>query len=381
MNDSTYNQNTQYTQSSISENDAQQCKEFISSMLTDQAISNLSLDMRAKYLKCFNGPGNSITLDDGRIVYLSAKPPSATPTPVAENFREGFDAEDTVGVKLLVANGSATNTLVNQESHSAEDKIGVQLLVANGNAITQSKPTDNLEKISDKIEKKVFANIQKYEPQFVNDIVSGVKGILSGRQQNNNIATTAANTDSQIYNLPQQAAPRPGPEQPQYQPQYQSSDNINNPEYARPILHNNVNSFNQSTGGLLSVNLPESNNYRDGGLPSFSAGKSEINFPTDKNPADFYSYYGLLGPKGSDYVPTNTISETNKMLGRLQYVPPPLPPAFDFSYFGSLKSQNIDNVRPVNALQGSYTYNEKIVNDDIVDEVKLTNREDYSMIR
>jgi len=153
------------------------------------------------------------------------------------------------------------------------------------------------------------------------------------------------------------------------------------PKFVNDIVAEVNAQINQNGG--LSVNADQANVYpnRDGGLPSMSGTKAEVSFPNDPNPPDFYSYYGLLGSKGADYVPTNTISETNKMLGRLEYAPPPLPPAFDFSNFGSLKSKGIDNVKPVNALHAYHDYNEKIVRDEIVDEVKLTNREDYSMIR
>jgi hypothetical protein len=80
---------------------------------------------------------------------------------------------------------------------------------------------------------------------------------------------------------------------------------------------------------------------------------------------DMYSYYGALQPKGSDYVSSNAISETNRMLGRLDYTPPPLPPNMDFTYYGELRSNCADSVKPVNALQGLNNYSEKILDDKL----------------
>jgi hypothetical protein len=103
-----------------------------------------------------------------------------------------------------------------------------------------------------------------------------------------------------------------------------------------------------------------------------------------------YSHYGKLVPKGSDYVPSNTISETNKMLSRMDYLPPPLPPNMDFSYYGALRSKGLDTVKPVNGLQGLNTNNsEQILNERLYaitgqpgyEEPPVPNRIDYTMMR
>jgi len=313
---STDNSNFQYTPSNFSitdgnySTDLQNCKALISSMLADPTVSSLQLNTNPKILQCFDGPGQSLTLDDGRVVYAEINNKNITPTLTMESFKEGVDSEEKVPLILSIKKGEKITTPVNTS-------IGIRIFT--------DKQQDNTD---------VDGQLFKSDTVFPNMHVP----------------------EQQTFPIQQSI----------------SSNNVNN-----TILHNNNNN------GGLSVNAYQTNNYNspDGGLASISGNKADVSFPSDPSPPDFYSYFGLLGTKGSDYVPTNTISETNKMLGRLQYVPPPLPPAFDFSYFGSLKSHGIDNVMPVNALQGSFTFNEKIVRDDIVDEVKLTNREDYSMIR
>ena len=142
----------------------------------------------------------------------------------------------------------------------------------------------------------------------------------------------------------------------------------------------------------MSVEVPKhySNNI-PGQLPSISESKAKVNFPNMNSYPDMYSYYGALQPKGSDYVPLNTISETNKMLGRLDYVPPPLPPNMDFSYYGALRSKCGDSVKPANALQGPNpnNYSEQILDEKLYaitgqpgyEELPIPNRVDYTMIR
>jgi hypothetical protein len=172
------------------------------------------------------------------------------------------------------------------------------------------------------------------------------------------------------------------PNAPQYKQSSRPSSNA--------IPRENTNNVFQS--GNMSVEIPKQySNQTPGQLPSISESKTKVNFPIMNTPPDMYSYYGALQSKGSDYVSSNAISETNKMLGRLDYVPPPLPPNFDFSYYGALRSKNTDSVKPVNALQGPNpnNYSEKILDEKFYaitgqpgyEELPIPNRIDYTMIK
>jgi hypothetical protein len=158
---------------------------------------------------------------------------------------------------------------------------------------------------------------------------------------------------------------------------------------SNPIVRPNENNVFQSVN--MSVNLSDQYfNNTPGQLPSISKNNTQVNFPSIDSPSDMYSYYGALRSKGSDYAPSNTISETNKMLSRLDYIPPPLPPNFDFNYYGALRSKGVDTVKPVNGHQGPNTHNvEQILDEKLYaitghpgyQEMPVPNRIDYAMIR
>jgi hypothetical protein len=165
-----------------------------------------------------------------------------------------------------------------------------------------------------------------------------------------------------------------------------AQERSNNNFFATP------NTRNISQPGQLLVNVPyqlssDSNNY--GQIQSIPENKAQIVFPNAYSDADIYSYNGALQPKGSDYVPLNTISQTDKTLSRMDYQPPPLPPSFDFSHFGALRANNTDNVKPVNAIQGLDTYRDNILDDNLYNitgqpgydkKTPLTNRVFYTMV-
>jgi hypothetical protein len=268
----------------------------------------------------------------------TATPSSKKINTSPENVYDIINNINTVPANINIAYTTpSVNSTINRNSLNSQ---------YNSSNYTSNQRRDDLASLSDRLEEKILNNIKAQEPRFVNDIVAGVNAQVT-------LSNLARNQQSRVNTTPR-------------------------PDFSRQITHNNQN----QTGGLsINVDKANANPNRVGGLPSMSGSKAEVSFPNDPNPPDFYSYYGLLGSKGADYVPSNTISETNKMLGRLEYVPPPLPPAFDFSNFGSLKSKGIDNIKPVNALHAYHNYDEKIIVDNVVDEPKLTNREDYSMIR
>jgi len=196
-------------------------------------------------------------------------------------------------------------------------------------------------------------------------------------------------TEKNILNMPTPAQ-RNINTTPSYQKQ-DESDYI--PQEPRPssnvIVRPNENNVFQS--GNMSVNLSDHNfNNTPGQLPSISKNSAHVNFPSMDSTSDMYSYYGALRTKGSDYAPSNTISETNKMLSRLDYVPPPLSPNFDFNYYGALRSKGVDAVKPVNGFQGLKTNNSEQILDEKLyaitgrpgyEEMPVPNRIDYAMIR
>ena len=130
------------------------------------------------------------------------------------------------------------------------------------------------------------------------------------------------------------------------------------------------------------------NDESDGKLPSISSNNAKVVFPDAPNVPDNYSYNGALQSKGSDYVPMNSMPETYKTLGRLDYTPPP-PSNMDFTYFGALRSKGGEDVKPVNALQGLNNYSEKILDENLysisgkigMQEFPIPNRNDYTMAR
>jgi hypothetical protein len=155
---------------------------------------------------------------------------------------------------------------------------------------------------------------------------------------------------------------------------------------SNPIVRPKTNNVFQS--GNMSANLSDQiTGDTPGQLPSTSGSKTQVNFPNIDSPSDMYSYYGALRSKGSDYVPSNSISETNKKLGRLGYVPPPLPMNYDFTYYGALPSKGENNVKAANALQGpnQNKYTEQILDGKLYaitgqpgyEELPIPNRVDY----
>jgi hypothetical protein len=157
------------------------------------------------------------------------------------------------------------------------------------------------------------------------------------------------------------------------------------PSTAYSLNNNNITPSRGIRGKMEIINDDDSNNQ----LASVSSNDAKIIFPDAPNAPDNYSYNGALQSKGSDYVPMNSMSEKNKMLGRLDYKPPPLPPNMDFSYFGALRNKGGEDAKPVNALQGPNNYSDKILDENLysisgktgMQEFPIPNRIDYTMAR
>jgi len=234
---------------------------------------------------------------------------------------------------------------------------------SNNTALNNSDLTD----ITNKIEKKL-----------VDDIVNGINTKFTPGSQCNSY-------NSAMLNAPYNS--NYGSQyQPQYQPQYQSQYQPQTGPSSNPVVRPKTNNVFQS--GNMSVNLAgQTTNDTPGQLPSISESKAQVNFPNMESPSDMYSYYGALRTKGADYVPFNAISETNKKLGKLGYVPPPLPMNYDFTYYGALPSKGADNAKAVNALQGpnQNNYTEQILDGKLYaitgqpgyEELPIPNRVDY----
>ena len=160
-----------------------------------------------------------------------------------------------------------------------------------------------------------------------------------------------------------------------YQTVYSTTQPAQNYQYGheQPINNsgkpktNNVYQSSGSGSGLIVVNAKkEKADNSMGNLGgAISESKTEVLFPDDTQPLDSYSYYGALKPKGSDFVPLNTSSETNdKLLDRMLYTPPPLPPNFEFSYYGALRSKGAKFV-PLNSSKQPGVDPEKVLDDEV----------------
>ena len=282
--------------------------------------------------------GNSVVFDDGTTSIITGfvKNDSATTlSPVSqgfsnysENFQEGVDS---ISITLYLSKPTPTTSVTT--SVKIVDKTSVTnstTPISNNRAPLSDTDLTN---ISNEIEKKILNDLQNNETKLANDIINGVNAKLS-----------PVPSDCNAYQSESKYAIQ----------QASSSSN--------PIMRPNTNNVFQS--GNMYVKLPDQElNKRPGQLPSISESKAKVIFPNMESPSDQYSYYGALQTKGSDFAASNSISETNRMLGRLDYVPPPLPPNLDFTYYGAIRSKGTDNVKPVNALQGPNpnNYTEKII--------------------
>ena len=167
----------------------------------------------------------------------------------------------------------------------------------------------------------------------------------------------------------------------------QSRQNNNRSESKQQqVFRDNTNNAYQT--GNISVKPDEKESREEKGkLSSASSANAKVNFPDMPNKSDANSYYGALRSKGGDYAPMNSMTETNKMLSRLSYEPPPLPPNMDFSYFGALKSKGTQDIKPVNAVQGLNNYSGKILDEKLYalanqpgyEQLPIPNRIDYTM--
>ena len=280
--------------------------------------------------------GNSVVFDDGTTSIIVGVVINDNVTAISssqgfsnysENFQEGIDL---VSIDLYLSQPTTSLT--------TSVKIVSKTSVTNSTTPVSNNKTPlsdtDLTNISNEIEKKILNDLQRNETNLVNDIINGVNAKLSPVPSD----CTAYQTESK-YAIQQVG----------------SSSN--------PTMREKTDNVFQS--GNMYVELPDKylNNDRPDQLPSISESKTKVIFPNTESSSDQYSYYGALQTKGSDFAGSNSISETNKMLGRLDYAPPPLPPNFDFTYYGPFRSKATDNVKPVNALQGPNMnkYSEKIM--------------------
>jgi hypothetical protein len=238
-------------------------------------------------------------------------------------------------------------------------------------------------KLSTEIEKKILDDIHNSESKIINDVITGVNAKINPSTTMTPSTTyipysRSSESSTQSQNIINQG-------KLDYNSQY--NDQTVGPS-SNPVLRPNTNSVFQSGG--MSIDLPQKQTSdTPGQIPSISEKHAKVNFPDVPVPPDIFSYYGALRSKGSEYVPSNTISETNKLLGRLDYVPPPLPPNLDFTYYGALRSKGTYNVKPLNALQGPNNYSEKILDEKLYaingqpsyEELPIPNRIDYTMIK
>jgi hypothetical protein len=309
--------------------------------------------------------GNSITLNDGTvrtiigIVINDDVETESIPevfSNYSENFKEGLDGTS-ITLYLNEPTTSATTSVTVVKKVPISDITTSPPILNDTSPSLNSKvtPSDtDLTNISNEIENKLLNDIQNNKTKLVNDIVSGINKKInpanSYYEVNNNSNIPYFNNTSY-----------------QSESEYNKYIKQQNIPSSNSIVQPNTNNVFQS--GNMQVRLPDRYlDNRSGQLPSISESKTQVVFPTSEsgNPPHIYSYNGALQEKGSDFVASNTISETNRMLGRLDYVPPPLPPNLDFTYYGALRSKGID-VKPVNALQGPNpnNYSEKILDDNL----------------
>ena len=308
--------------------------------------------------------GNIIKSDDGssytiKSVIITYYTPSPTSNAnYSENFKEGIDG----------AVGSIKSvTIVLDRPTESEITSLVVLEPTTPNSYNTTPATNS--SVSSDIDLTNATNTT--DKKVVNDNANGVNTkFISGSQYNS--YNSAMPNASYISNYGSQH-------------QSQISNNQSGPS-SNPILRGTRNNVFQS--GNMSVNLAgQLNNDTPGQLPSISENKTQVNFPTMDSPSDMYSYYGALRSKGADYVPFNSISETNKKLGRLGYVPPNLPMNYDFTYYGALPSKGANNAKAANALQGpnQNNYTEYILDRKLYtitgqpgyEELPIPNRIDY----
>ena len=272
--------------------------------------TTLTLNVDPSSLNLFK-IGNSVIFEDGTTSIIAGvvindnitMPPSSSQgfSNYSENFQEGIDL---VSITLYLS----------QPTTSLTTSVKIVSKTPATNTTTTPVPNNttpisdiDLTNISNEIEQKILNDLQSSETKIVDDIVNDLNAKFS--------PTISDYNDSQVG----------------------SSYN--------PVMREKTDNVFQS--GNMSVSIPdqESNN-RPGYLPSISESKTQIIFPNTESPSNQNYYYG------ADYVPSYAISETNRMLGRLDYVPPPLPPNFDFTYYGPFRSNATNDVKPANALQG-----------------------------
>jgi hypothetical protein len=377
------------------------CDEYITS-LTDGILSpNVKLEIDKKYLDCFNEPGNCFTLSNGKKICipdgianinLSDAKQTTQSSSGFKNYKENFTEsinDDTVNVNFSIENP-------NDKNLSAPSTTKQPI---NNDQVQTNLCESDFAELSNKIEKKILDDIEvkTREKKIINDVVDGVNDRIKNKisYYDNKTTFSPNNPYSNVQKYVQDNSDKLETELSDSRAQarveskkqiYNNNNNSNN--QPQQILRPNNNSIFQAGGMSVKQDYsqPTDNN---GIIPSMSSYNTKVVFPDSSNGADSYSYYGALQPKGSDYAPMNSISETNKMLGRLDYAPPPLPPNMDFSYFGALRNKGTDDAKPVNALQGLNNYSEKILDDNLysiagkmgVQEFPIPNRIDYTMYR
>jgi hypothetical protein len=393
------------------------CDNYVSNLIENVKGSEAEYIIDKKYVtlinQCFKEPGNCITLSNGKIVCISEEI-----TPIL------LPNENNPSVYRVKFQITGNDIPINDN----ENKNVTIYNTTNPSSVQTNLSDSDFARLSEQIEKKML-----------NDIVSGANSGVADRGAPFTPSTTnpsvvqnniLSNLDSvnqelslaqQQYREEQQKRTTFAPQstysaatttlpQSTYSAQDQgsinyctidqvklvrngsqnnwSSDDANKNPGRQQILRNNNNNIFQS-GGMSVQPETRDNGKTNGQLPSVSSNDAKIIFPDAPNAPDNYSYYGALRSKGSEYVPMNSISETNKMLGRLDYAPPPLPPNMDFSYFGALRNKGGEDVKPVNALQGPNNYSEKILDENLysisgkigMQEFPIPNRIDYTMSR
>jgi hypothetical protein len=310
-----------------------ECDKYISGLIENVTSGEMELLLDRKYLDCFTEPGNCFTLSNGKTVCISGKTATLL---IEEQSKSGFN---NYNENFLEAIG---------------DKLRVSIQIID-KKLPINQNTTNRSSVQTTLSDSDFATLSKQiEKKTLNDVA------YSAQQQSSN------NARGRVDNNGSSDKPAQG---------------------SREILRNNNNNIFQSGG--MSVQPERRHNYEsDGKLQSFSSNNAKVVFPDAPNVPDNYSYNGALQSKGSDYVPMNSISETNKMLGRLDYTMPP-PANMDFTYFGALRSKGGEDAKPVNALQGLNNYSEKILDENLysmsgkigMQEFPIPNRTDYTMSR
>jgi len=324
--------------SPVSENE---CQTYFSGVFNSNNITEAQVQMDENYLYCFAGPDNTFTLNNGKIIKQNNNIP--VPTYVPETFSqisETFTVEpdEEVKVPFMVEPFALKNEELFSEPFVegvalSGNLVPVHLSIVGVDPNVASKVTNSpvysslsesdLAALSNEIEKKILGDIEARKPQIINDVVAGV------------------NDGSNKYYS------------------YSSNDNEDNEIPQNSLTARQIQELNNRFAPSAYQPNPEVNESRN-----INFRQTQLEY--GKKPGlDVYSYNSQVLSTGSDFRPSNDLTDNSKSMGRINYTPPPVAPDFDYTYYGALRSRDNSDVKPVNALQGHSNYTGKVLDDKL----------------